>query len=110
MYLVSAWRKFPSQSFKDITFFVTCEEHCFSLHATEDFVLASSDVPELKSDHEEADTRMLLHAKHASMSYESVLVQSPDTDVFALLVSIGNDNPCHLYSTQEHRVIGAYWI
>ena len=51
---------------------------------------------------------MLLHAKHASMSYESVIVKSPDTDVFALLVSIGNDIPCHLYfdtGTQSNRRI-----
>lgn len=46
------------------------------------------DVPELHSDHEEADTRLVLHAKHASEShYEQVILWSPDTDVAAIGIS-----------------------
>ncbi|KAK3740844.1 hypothetical protein QZH41_000596 [Actinostola sp. cb2023] len=41
-------------------------------------------VPELRSDHEEADTRMILHAKHASSSKQRIVIQSPDTDVAVL--------------------------
>ena len=37
---------------------------------------------ELHSDHEEADTRLLLHAKHASWGNNGIIViQLPDTDV-----------------------------
>ena len=32
-------------------------------------------------DHEEADTRMLLHAKHASRDAQRVVIPYPDTDV-----------------------------
>ena len=38
----------------------------------------------LKANREEADTRMVLHAKHASLNHERVIVQSPDTDVVVL--------------------------
>ena len=38
-------------------------------------------VDELECDHEEADTRLLLHALYASRDNHNVIVQSPDTDV-----------------------------
>ena len=38
----------------------------------------------LKSDHEEADTRLLLHAAHASREHSRIVFQSPDTDVVVL--------------------------
>ena len=41
----------------------------------------------LKSDHEEADTRMLLHARHAAIHSHWIVIHSPDTDVFLLCVS-----------------------
>lgn len=39
------------------------------------------EVPALNSDHEEANTRMLLHAQHASQGAQKIIIQSPDTDV-----------------------------
>ena len=42
------------------------------------------------SNHEEADTRMMLHAKHASLFYRKVLISSPDTDVFVILLSVSH--------------------
>ena len=39
---------------------------------------------ELHSDHEEADTRMMLHAFHASQYHDRVVIQSPHTDVAVL--------------------------
>ncbi|XP_065197855.1 uncharacterized protein LOC135829379 [Sycon ciliatum] len=42
-------------------------------------------VPDLECSHEEADTRLLLHASHAgSAGYPTVTVKSPDTDVAVL--------------------------
>ena len=46
---------------------------------------AVDNVPELCSDHEEADTRMLLHAAHAH--HDTVVIKSPDTDVALLCLS-----------------------
>ena len=47
--------------------------------------------PSLESDHEEADTRLLLHAHHASSDHAQVIVQSPDTYVAVICV--------HMYGT-----------
>ena len=43
--------------------------------------------PNLHSGHEEADTRLLLHAKHAATSHPRIVIQSPDTDVAVLLIA-----------------------
>ena len=44
------------------------------------------DVEDLKPNQEEADTRMLLHAKYASGQCQDakIVIQSPDTDVLVL--------------------------
>ena len=45
-------------------------------------------VPALACSHEEADTRLLFHAKHAfNNGYETVIIHSPDTDVAVLCVA-----------------------
>ena len=44
-------------------------------------------VHSLVSDHKEADSRLLLHAKHASHTHARVIIQSPDTDVAILSVA-----------------------
>ena len=45
------------------------------------------EIAALYSDHEEADTRLLLHAKHAAPDFTRIVVQSPDTDVLVLCCS-----------------------
>ena len=40
------------------------------------------EIQELQCDHEEADTRMFLHALHASRNHENIVIKSLDTDVF----------------------------
>ena len=47
----------------------------------------SSDIPGLQSNHEEADTRLLLHAKCASENAARIVIQSPDTDVLVICTS-----------------------
>ncbi|KAK3698753.1 hypothetical protein QZH41_004049 [Actinostola sp. cb2023] len=51
-------------------------------------------VEELNADHEEADTRMLLHAEHASQDGQRIVIQSPDTDVLLLCISHYDDIGC----------------
>ena len=51
-------------------------------------------VTALHCDHEEADTRMLLHAKHASQDAQRVVIQSPDTDVLLLCVTRNDEIKC----------------
>ena len=44
--------------------------------------------PELESNHEEADTRMVLDGKHASNPYDSMIIRSSDTDVIILYLAM----------------------
>ena len=52
----------------------------------------------MESDHEEAETRLLLHAHHVSTDYPQVIVQSPDTDVAVICV--------HKYSVMTCQKLG----
>ena len=45
-----------------------------------------ADLRELQSNHEEADTRLLLHASHAARKMDKIVIWSPDTDVAVLMV------------------------
>ena len=49
-----------------------------------DAVVAVTEVPDLFSDHKEADTRLLLHAHQADWAFSRVTIKSPDTDVMVL--------------------------
>ncbi|KXJ20012.1 hypothetical protein AC249_AIPGENE15286 [Exaiptasia diaphana] len=51
-------------------------------------------IAELQSDHEEADTRLLLHAKHAAVSHPRIVIQSPDTDVVLIALSHFSEIQC----------------
>ena len=62
-------------------------------------------IDELCCDHEEADTRMMLHASQ----FENVVIKSPDTDVFVLLVHFSLSftfSPFFVTGVKEHvRII-----
>ena len=51
-------------------------------------------VPQLRSHKEEVDTRLLLHAKHATSTHPQIVTQSPDTDVAVLAVAHFKDLGC----------------
>ena len=52
------------------------------------------DLEDLSSDQEEADTRLLLHAKYAACQETRIIVQSPDTDVLVLCATHFSDISC----------------
>ena len=52
---------------------------------------------QLYSNHEEADTRILLHVADASQSYSKCVVASPDTDVFVIMLSVNQYIDAELY-------------
>ena len=73
--------------------YVTCGEKCWIITRCETTV-----VDELQSSQEEADTRILLQAKHASdHGYKSVVVVSEDTDVYVLCITFAKDIYCSCY-------------
>ena len=47
----------------------------------------SCEIPELKCIQDEADTRLLFHAQHASCHYDEAIIYTPDTDVFVIALS-----------------------
>ena len=49
-----------------------------------------TNVEELFANHEEADTRMLLHASHAASTCNRVVIWSPDTDVSILMIQFSH--------------------
>ena len=81
--IVAEWKK---ENYRLTTgsknIFVTNGEKVFKIN--EDTVIA---VPELETNHKEADTRMMLHAQHASQHFQKILISSPDTDVFIICLS-----------------------
>lgn len=73
-------------------------------------ILADSNqiVPELESDHEEADTRMLLHAAHANSIYNEIVISTPDTDVFMIALAKLDEIDANLFfhtGTKDKRRI-----
>ena len=65
-----------------------------------------SEVAELASTHEEADTRILLHAKHASHDYSAIVIVAEDTNVFILCLAFQRqiDSAMHIKCESASRV------
>ena len=79
-FIVSQWK---TEEFRgrlgNRIMYVTTEDQCWRLDTA-----TCQLVPELQCNHEEADTRMVLHAQHAG---GTCVVHSDDTDVFVLLLA-----------------------
>ena len=61
---------------------------------------------ELDSNQEEADTQMLLHAKHASSTYTTAVIATLDTDVFMITLSKQSEIQVRIFiltGTREKR-------
>ena len=90
-FLVCHWVKHPS-SIGNLHLFVAYEEKCVCI--TADCVCP---VPALESNQEEADARMLLHAKHISRSVPNIVIHTPDTDVFLIAIAASTELPTNLF-------------
>ena len=69
--LFEEWFKYSPASYEGITVFLAHGQVCHALRTAEDEVIAAP-VPNLRCDHEEADTRMFLHAHYAADHAEIV--------------------------------------
>ena len=79
-----------SNSFKEenLTLFICRNNFCFKIQFIEGQT-SCTQVPELTSDHEEADTRMFLHAHHCKLNgFDQVFISSIDTDVCIIALSM----------------------
>ena len=93
VFMCDHWSTYASSQLSSLPcLYVTSRDKChvFTSGDSEvDFVLRQ-DVPELQCDHEEADTRLLLHSKHAAEAHDRIIVKTPDTDVFVLCIAMQN--------------------
>lgn len=99
-FVVDAWKNLKSSDLPSLTLYATRDDMCLKLHACSESSanVETTFVPELKSDHEEADTRLLLHAKHASENgYRAVAIKSPDTDVFVMMAAMQSNITSDLF-------------
>ena len=79
-FLVSQWKRSEYTSrLGNKVLYITEGSKCWKLTTG-----STDNVPELESSHEEADTRMILHAKHTN---GPVVVHADDTDVIVLLLT-----------------------
>ena len=71
----------------DIEIYTAVDRECKRLRFSQSSTPTVDDVLELKSDHEEADTMMILRAFHANANqFDKIVLCSPDTDVAVLLL------------------------
>ena len=89
--LFAEWtsNKYASKLFGRRVFF-SCEEKCTCISSDDQSSTVTVEVNSLYTSQEEADTRMILHLKHVSEEIsgnKTIIVRSPDTDVFILLLS-----------------------
>ena len=89
----SSWDEWKSASYVKVLqghdVYFALEECCY-WYKTQDGAVTVQEVNELRSKHEEADTRMVFHANYIGMQCHgdspTVVIRSWDTDVFVLLL------------------------
>lgn len=106
-FLFENWCKQDPSALDNLDVFITHREFCHKLTNIDDKIVVTT-IPELTSDHEEADTRLLLHARHAvDNGITNVVIKSPDTDVFVIAMS--SSLKCKLFfqtgTGNNHRII-----
>jgi hypothetical protein len=87
-------REWQSHSYAKLlhnrTVYFVCEENCYSLSSVDGSSVTVSIIESLKSSHEEADTRIILHSLFAEQKHSGdgcLVIRSPDTDIFILLLA-----------------------
>ncbi len=81
---------------KDV--YVTKGSHC--MYVSANWSSPATEVPDLSSQHKEADPRLAHHAVYASSRHSGVCVVSDDTDVFVLLLFVAAECNGQVYVRQ----------
>ena len=91
-YLVTSWEEDANaQILLNKELFATSRDNCFRFKAENGRVIRT-EVTSLKSSHEEADSRMLFHAKSIA-AQKKVVIRTADTDV--LIIALCNFPKLH---------------
>ena len=92
----------------EVDVFLAHGQFCHQLRYTNQAVPTVRQISELTCSHEEADTRLLLHANHAARSgWSDVIIKSPDTDVAIISLAMQESCQANIFFTtgkgdQEH--------
>ena len=86
-----------STALANLELFISHGKLCDRVSASNEGEDVFENCSELFCDHEEADTRLLLHARHASTTHDHVIIRSPDTDVFILMLGHKPAIPAAMY-------------
>ena len=95
-FIFYAWQRLNPRLLRNVEVFLAHESQCHHLTASNEGIVCT-EVEELRCDHEEADARMIVHAKHASNTYANVIIKSPDTDVFMIAVNTSLNIQANLF-------------
>jgi len=89
-FLLSEWNTSQyAKHLKDRKLLFVNMQTCYCLSSNDGVNVTCVEVPELYSTHDEADTRLVLHCLYADRSCKephTIVISSPDTDVFVLLL------------------------
>ena len=104
-FLFEAWKRSSPEVLNGVELLFTHGNKCHRLYAISNNMICSI-VNSRASNHEEADTRMICHAKNASLMHSKVIIKSPDTDVFFIALNAAIDINAQIYfetGTQSKR-------
>ena len=94
---------------KNRAIFFVSEDHCLLLSSPNGVTVESQVQQSLCSSQEEADGQIILHFFFAAQMCDEILVKSPDTDVFLLLLHYAKEIRKPLYFEtgygQHHKII-----
>ena len=95
-FLFEEWKRCCPQVLNGVEVLITHENECHRLYAMGNNTICSI-VNSLTCNHEEANTRMICHAKDASLTHSKVVIKSPDTDVFFIALNAAIDINAQIY-------------
>jgi len=100
-FIIKEWRKEACrQKLEGKLLYANAGDTCYRITME-----GSEEVPTLKSQQEEGDGRLLLHASHAANEgFDSVLICSEDTDVFIMSLAFSNEIGACLFMKSGQRL------
>ena len=78
--------------------YVTCDDRCYKIVEE-----SAVEVEYLSCDHEEADTRVFVHARHAEEASSAIILAPEDTDVFVISLSLVHTFNCPIFMKSGTR-------
>ena len=94
--LFEEWQRSRTEVRNVVEVLIRHENECHRLYTMSNNMVCPI-VNSLTSNNEEADTRMICHAKDASLTHAKVIIKSPDTDVFFIALNAVVDVNVQIY-------------